>query len=75
MAWLLVAPPPVLDGHPAQPADEDDRGQRKREVDGPVAGVSDYWLAWERSHRASVVNPTMMPSIQYWDRTAACASL
>ena len=41
-----------------------------------MSGVRDYhWFAWDSSHRARLVKPTMIASIQYWERTASFASL
>src|SRR3954468_5366231 len=74
----VLARPLVLERRDAQPeAEPDDRHQVDDRI-GPVACVCDgnhQTSAWDSSHNASDVKPTITPSIQYWERTACCVSL
>jgi len=71
---LLLAT--VLQGDEAEPQCKPEDGQERDQIHEPVAGVSDDQdphhavFAWERSHRASVVKPTITISSQYCERTA-----
>src|SRR3954451_6410433 len=80
VAPLLTPAALVLHRRDAQPeAEADDRHQVDDRL-RPVPRVCDrnrrhQTFACDRSQRASDVNPTITPSIQYCERTASCVSL
>src|SRR5215218_5794829 len=60
-----------------EPGEEGHDRQEVGDRRDPVAGVGYRWrhvFASDTSHTASSVNPSITPSIQYWERTACFAS-
>ena len=69
----------VAQNGPAEPDQDQHHGQEIGHLHEPVPGVGEHRrhgaLAFQSSHRASMVKATITTSTQYCDRTARRASL